>query len=326
MERKSGIKIIIGLGVGFVVCAAMILGFGLIEHLLDGTDRGSLNDEEYSYSDYSGEQIYYEGSYYVPKSSLETLLVLGIDASEERPDSEQSDFVALLILDKDDECFEVLHINRDTMVDIPVIDHYGEQHGTEYAQLALAHTYGADDRAQCRNTVVAVENLLYNINIDHFLSMTMDAVSIINDSVGGVTLELMDDFTFVDPSFTQGAVVTLKGDQALRYVQSRGQMEDSTNLRRMERQRQYIGALFEKLGNVSDDETTETLLDLSEKVYTDYTTDQLSRLKDRLEAYTYNGIVSLPGESVVGEFMEYHMDENAARAEIVRLFYEPLSE
>ena len=50
----------------------------------------------------------------------------------------------------------------------------------------------------CRYQAKAVSNLLYGVSIDHFCSVTMDAVAVINDAVGGVSVQVMDDMTMVD--------------------------------------------------------------------------------------------------------------------------------
>ncbi len=39
----------------------------------------------------------------------------------------------------------------------------------------------------------------------------MDAVAVINDAVGGVSVQVMDDMTMVDPSFVQGDGDTGRG-------------------------------------------------------------------------------------------------------------------
>ncbi len=77
----------------------------------------------------------------------------------------------------------------------------------------------------------------------------MDAVPIINDAVGGVTVTVLDDMTSADPALEKGAEVTLQGKQALTYVRTRRGLDDSTNLHRMERQRQYMGELYKGLIN-----------------------------------------------------------------------------
>lgn len=326
-QNNLTFKIVIASVCGVLLFAAAVFGFGLVEDLVDRLDSEAKdrNNEAFSYSDYSGEHVYYNGAYYAPKKNLETLLVLGIDTSEDRPNSTQSDFLALLILDKDQKSFNILYINRDTMAEIPKIDRYGDAYSSEFAQLALAHTYGADDRARCRNTVNAIETLLYDIKIDHFFSLTMDAVPALNDSVGGVTVQLLEDFTFLDESYVEGAVVTLRGKDALAYVRERGALQDSSNLSRMERQQQYISSFFDQFCAIEENTSLDTLLDVNRYLASDCTLDQLSKLLERMKSYTNNGYESLKGEAVVGaEFMEYYLDEQATRETVIRLFYTPI--
>ena len=59
------------------------------------------------------------------------------------------------------------------------------------------------------------------MTIDHYVALSMDAVPVINDAVGGVAVRCMDDLTAYDPSLTEGAEITLMGDQALYYVRAR---------------------------------------------------------------------------------------------------------
>jgi anionic cell wall polymer biosynthesis LytR-Cps2A-Psr (LCP) family protein len=151
----------------------------------------------------------------------------------------------------------------------------------------------------------------------------MDAVAILNDNVGGVTVQLMDDFTEWDASFVKDAVVTLMGEQALAYVQARGSLEDNTNLHRMERQQQYIAAFIEQLSGYEYENNVDTLMEVNEYLVSDCTIDQLSRMIERLGSYQYEGLVSPDGEAVKGsEFMEYYVDDKALQALVVEMFYE----
>ncbi len=302
---------------------ALIVSFGLYERAKNRSE----GEDEFFYSEYTGDRISFESEWYVPNDAVESILIMGIDqkedGSKDRQSSEQADFLALVIIDKEEKSYRILHLNRDTMTDIPQTDAFGEVYGHVKAQLTLAHTYGDDDKVRCRNTVNTVEKLLYGVNIDHYLSLTMDAVAILNDSIGGVRVQLMDDFTDLDASFVKDAVVTLKGEQALAYVQARGELEDSTNLHRMERQKQYIAALIEKLGAYDEDNTVETMMKVNEYLVSDCTVDQLSRMIERLGSYTFEGTVSPKGESVKGDrFMEHYVDEQALQALVIELFYE----
>ena len=106
------------------------------------------------------------------------------------------------------------------MTQIQILGVTEEPAGSFTGQLALAHTYGSGEEDSCENTVLAVSNLLYGMEIDHYVSLTMDGVALLNDLVGGVPVEVLDDFSGIDDSLVQGETVTLRGRQALTYVRS----------------------------------------------------------------------------------------------------------
>ena len=176
--------------------------------------------------------------------------------------------------------------------------------------------------------MLAVSNLLYGVEVDHYVSMTMDGVALLNDLVGGVTLEVLDDFSGIDDTLVQGETVTLQGQQALTYVRSRGGLEDSSNLHRMERQRQYLSALQGQLSSKAQSDegfTLEALLQLNEYLVSDCTVEQLSALGDNLAQYKVNDILTTQGEAQAGEeFMEFTVDETALQQLVLDVFYEPV--
>lgn len=281
-------------------------------------------------------QLYLNDICYVLNKNLETVLLIGVDKYEAQVqdesynNSQQADFLMLLIMDKEAETYTALHLNRDTMAEIPVLGVRGENAGTITGQLALAHTYGSGGQDSCRNTAEAVSNLLYGMKIDHYVAFTMDAVAKVNNLAGGVTVTVLDDLTSVSPAMQEGATVTLDGEMALAYVRTRYGLEDSSNLRRMERQRQYLKALQSALMTkmeTQEDFLIKTLESVSSYMVSDYTADQLSRIYDRLQLYTDSGIQSIAGEAVKGEeFMEFYPDETALKQQIIELFYVPLEE
>lgn len=281
------------------------------------------------------EITYYNGTAYAKREDLETVLLLGVDKFEgETPEgyvnNQQADFLLLLVMDKENETCTPIQLNRDTMTQIQILGVTGEPAGTFTGQLALAHTYGSGEEDSCENTVLAVENLLYGIEIDHYISLTMDGVALLNDLVGGVTVEVLDDFSGIDDSLVQGETVTLQGQQALTYVRSRGGMEDSSNLHRMERQRQYLSALQQQLKAAVQQEdgfTLDALLQLNEYMVSDCTVNQLSDLGDSLAAYQVSDILTTPGDAQEGEeFMEFTVDEDALQQLVMDVFYEPVEE
>lgn len=281
------------------------------------------------------EITYYNGTAYAKREDLETVLLLGVDKFEgETPEgylnNQQADFLLLLVMDKQHETCTPIQLNRDTMTEIQILGVTGEPAGTFTGQLALAHTYGSGEEDSCENTVLAVKNLLYGVGIDHYVSLTMDGVALLNDLVGGVTVEVLDDFSGIDDSLVQGETVTLKGQQALTYVRSRGGLEDSSNLHRMERQRQYLAALQQQLKAAVQQEdgfTLDALLQLNEYMVSDCTVEQLSDLGDSLAAYQVSDILTTPGDAQEGEeFMEFTVDEDALQQLVMDVFYEPVEE
>lgn len=288
-----------------------------------------------SYGDGTPEEelVYYNGGWYRPRKGLETILVIGVDQASEdsalyrEEHYEQSDFLMLLVIDQEAGHCTSIHINRDTMAEIRVLDDDTNEHlGTITGQLSLAHSYGNRPEARCKNTADAVSGLLYGIPIDHYLSLSMDGVAILNDLAGGVTLEVMDDLTGLDAALIQGETVTLRGQQALTYVRARQGLDDPTNLHRMERQRQYLEALQDQLTThleMDEEFITSALLELNDYMVSDCTIQQLDELVDMLWACASIDYLTLEGESDdSGKYVEYYLNDSAARELVMGLFYE----
>ena len=104
-------------------------------------------------------------------------------------------------------------------------------------------------------------------------------------------------------------------------------MGDKTNLSRMVRQRTYINALYEQMGEQlrTDSGFAARLASrLSDYSVSNLTTTELSNLADRLKDYRFDGIDTIPGEAVKGErFMEFYTDADALLALVVRCFFKP---
>ena len=74
-------------------------------------------------------------------------------------------------------------------------------------------------------------------------SAPADAVSVLNDAVGGVTVTTPQTFK----EFTKGETVTLYGESAETFVRNRDTSVLDSNNSRMERQRVYIESFFKTL-------------------------------------------------------------------------------
>ena len=316
-----------------MVCAVVVV-LGVLLGLLRGWEL--YHDGEHGFTEGMDEYLWYEGEAYQLRPRIETLLVIGLDTFDRETDETaytnnlRADFLLLLVFDHQQKTCAAIHLNRDAVTEITVLGIGGKKVGTVTEQLALAHTYGSGQEDSGRNTVRAVSGLLGGVSVDHYMSVTMEAVAVINDAVGGVTLTVQDDLSAFDPALQKGATVTLMGEQALTYVRSRQGLEESTNEARMARQRQYLDALYQAaVSRLSEpkDTAVDTLLTLSDTMISDMTTAKLDQLLDAVSEYEIEGSFSLEGESKVGkQFMEFYPDEDALTRLVLALFYDSVSE
>lgn len=276
------------------------------------------------------ERLTYAGQEYVLRDNVETLLVLGLDTYEmEQTESynnqQQADFLMLLVMDNENKTCKAIHINRDTMVDMSVLGVAGERVGTVNKQIALSHTYGNGREVSCRNTANAVSGLL-GVEVDHYLSITMSAVPVYNDLVGGVTVEILDDFTGFDAAMVKGETVSLTGEQALLYVRSRQGLDDPTNQQRMKRQKQYLEGLYEssrRCVEQQEDFVSKAGLAMADYMVSDCSGNKLESLLTRFTEHELDDILNITGETVVGEeFMEFYPDEDSVMQTVIDCFYQ----
>ncbi len=313
--------IVIGLAVAFLITAALMI----IE--IWENRRGRFPE-----SDLESGVVAYEGQDYVLKDNIETFLVLGLDkyeGTDSQNNGNQADFLMLFVFDDNTQQCTAIQINRDTMANVNRLDVGGNKIDTTVEQIALAYNYIYADSAKksSRNVADSVEDLLMGIPVQHYITLTMDSVAVMNDLVGGVEVTVLDDFTGIDDTLVEGETVTLKGEQALRYVRTRYGLEDSTNSTRMERQQQYINALYDKTMSciAEDDEFVITLVDTMDDYATyDISDFRLKELAEKFDEYEFLGIRDIEGETQLGdEFIEFYPDEASIWEIVIDLFYTP---
>ena len=273
-----------------------------------------------------------DGVDYFPRQDITTVLVLGIDREGPAEDSGSyqnpgaADLAMVLVFDQLERTCSVLQLNRDTMLHMPVLGLEGREAGTAFGQLALSYTYGSGLADSCENTCKTISDFLYGIRIDYYVAMHMDAIPIFNDAVGGVTVEVTEDFSHIDPNIPVGTV-KLMGDQAVTFVRTRKGLGDQLNISRIDRQQAYargfLAAFREK-----QTQGTGFMLDAyeaaSDYLITNCSSNTIVTLVDRYGDYTVEEIVSPPGENVRGEeYYEFYADPDALDEIIIRLFYAP---
>ena len=273
-----------------------------------------------------------DGVEYFPRQDITVMMVLGIDvegpvqSSNYYRNSGSADSVMLLVFDEATEECTVLYLNRDTMLTMDVLGVRGEYAGTTYGQLALAHTYGTGLEDSCVNMKNTLMNFLHGMTIDYYVAMNMDAIPILNDAVGGVTVNVKDDFSQVNPSITMGEL-TLQGDQVIDYVRTRKDVGDQKNVTRMARQREYVNGFLKALDE-KEHEDIEFAARLYEKlapyVVTDCSVETLSKTISHYLDYKLLGAVTPEGDNRIEDgHYAFYTDEEKLDALVIDLFYRP---
>ncbi len=277
------------------------------------------------------DRIEYEGQKYRLNDDVQTFLVLGLDKMKDDDKEEsfsndkQADFLLLYVFDNSTKRYVAVHINRDTMAEMNILDIAGNKIRTETRQIALAHNQGNGGKVSCRNVADSVSKLLNGVKITNYLSVTMDAVPVYNDLLGGVEVTVLDDFSGIDDTLVKGETVTLMGEHALTYVRTRYGLEDSSNSTRMERQKQYVSAAMNKTSlKMSSDEAfiVDASVKMSDYIVSDRTVEELQMLAEKINKYEFDGIKTISGESKAGErYIEFYPDKSSVDELVIELFY-----
>ena len=273
-----------------------------------------------------------DGVEYFPRQDITVMMVLGIDvegpveSSGYYRNKGSADSVMLLIFDETDESCNVLYLNRDTMLTMDVLGVRGEYAGTFYGQLALAHTYGSGLEDSCVNMKNTLMNFLPGLSIDYYVAMNMDAIPILNDAVGGVTVNVTDDFSMVNPSITMGEL-TLHGDQVIDYVRTRKDVGDQKNVTRMARQREYVNGFLYAL-DAKEHEDIDFAVHIYEQlapyIVTDCSVETLSKIINHYLEYELKDAITPEGDNlIVDGHYAFYADEEKLDALCVELFYRP---
>lgn len=321
----------IAAGIVLLYCVILLATHYIDQSLSTSTDSNSYGDLSERFS--SGYSINYNGRVYeYREKQLVNILLLGIDSRSDSQYSDgsygsQADFVMLLCIDKKEKSITPIHIDRDTMTDVPIYGPFGDPAGNRVMQLCLAQAYGNDVAEGSRNTEKAVSDLMKGIPVDYYVAMYLDGISTFNDALGGVMVTLEDDFSQLDPEMVKGKTIRLQGKQAEIFVRNRREVSDGTNAMRMSRQRLYMNeALPMFLERTSSD--LDFIGNLYDSMSSDLTTDMergfLINEVYKYSKYTCGDILTLAGTHCIGDdgFVEFYPDEQSLNTLVLDTFFE----
>lgn len=287
--------------------------------------------EEKQYAD----TIEYNGRTYRRNSYVKAILCMGIDRRHDFEGTNttgfggQADALMLIAQDTARNQVKILAIPRDTMTEVTYTDIQGNEIGKNIDHLTMGFSFGDGQKKSCEYMQDAVSTFLFDMKIDHYLAMNMTAISILNDTVGGVTVTVeTDGMEKTDPAFVKGATVRLEGSQAEKFVRFRDTKVDFSAMTRMSQQQQFV-IQFEKAVAEASKTNSNVVSDMFDAIQEDMYTDmnKAQYLKIALDTMQNQSIVSgdfetIQGESKLGQLHdEFYPDMDQTKQTILDLFY-----
>ncbi|MEE1282552.1 MAG: LCP family protein, partial [Acutalibacteraceae bacterium] len=338
-KKKPIFKVFAGIA-ATVISLLLIVSITLT--VLVSTGRKSLTDNNENTkvttpktATVEGEYVVYDGKKYKYNNKVTTILFSGIDKHTDEHDEEvfgtagQADSIFVMALNTETGKYKLMAVSRDTMVDVNIVDVNGNFKETKKMQLCLAHAYGDGKEISNENLKASVSRVFFGIPINSYISIDIDAIYALNDAVGGVNVDVIEDLSHRDPALVKGANVTLTGRQAEIYVRARDVRGDANqNNLRMERQLSYVTSFIEQSIAMTKSDI-KTPINLFNEI-TPYTRTDIapSEITYLASAFLNSGFsveenyIKVPGKAVAGEeYAEYYTDTDKFFKIILDTYY-----
>ena len=284
-------KFIIG---AFIVLAVVLVAVGVYIYGLFNTFEQGVSD---SYEATDRERSDLRMEEVDPNLDSFTVLIMGIDESETRSESEglesdgfRTDTMILATFDKDEDDIKLVSIPRDTLTYFPDENYYDK--------ITHAHRNGGPE-----SSMLAVEGLL-NVPVDYYIRVSMPAVVDVVDALGGVDFDV--PFDMESPtSLDRGTIEieegeqTLNGEEALGVIRNR---DVDTDLGRGNRQLEMVEAIMQKAKSTGALTKIDDLIEVvADNVRHDMSSDTI---RDLASYYAFNSI-EFDNTQIVGEDFWY---------------------
>jgi LCP family protein required for cell wall assembly len=282
----------------------------------------------------NGMYVVYNGVQYKYNENIASILCMGIDretlgnVDDHIGTGGSADALFLITIDTETGDTNLVNISRETMTDIGIYSTDGNYIETENAQICLAYAYGDGAETSCRNELVAVKQLFYNIPINSYLSMDLQGISVINDAIGGITVVSPETIG----TFVAGETYNLRGSQAQSFVRDRTHATVEGNNLRMERQKVYLESFASSLiSKTKSDITTPINIFNAAQPYicTNLDASKVTHLAITAIRGGYNEfeIKTVPGKVKQGdEYAEFYVNEDDFYELFLELFYNPVDD
>lgn len=298
----------------------------------------SITAPEEASSEDDGKTIVYNGAKYKYNEDNINILFMGVDRDMQDTgekvigENGQADVLIWAALDSKTGHLSLINISRDAMVDVNKYNVEDKYLGTDKMQLCLAYSYGDGKEKSCENTLQSVSRLMYGMPINAYVAIDYSAIAPLNDAIGGVTVNVLEDLTRSDSALKAGETVTLHGEQAQTYVRSRNTEVLDSNNQRMERQKQYIDAFLQQaISQTRKNLTLPVTLynDVSDYMVTNISASEVTHLATLMIQNGVSGgdILTVPGEVTQGDvYAEFNPDDKELYKLILSVFYKEIKQ
>lgn len=298
----------------------------------------SITAPEEASSDDDGKTIVYNGTKYKYNEDNINILFMGVDRDMQDTgekvigENGQADVLIWAALDSKTGQLSLINISRDAMVDVNKYNVEDKYLGTEKMQICLAYSYGDGKEKSCENTLQSVSRLMYGMPVNAYVAIDYSAIAPLNDAIGGVTVNVLEDLTQSDSALKAGETVTLHGKQAQTYVRSRNTEVLDSNNQRMERQKQYIDAFLQQAINQTKKNLTLPVTlynDVSDYMVTNISASEVTHLATLMIQNGVSGgdILTVPGEVTQGDvYAEFTPDDKELYKLILSVFYKEIKQ
>lgn len=288
--------------------------------------------------------IAYDGKIYEYNEDTINLLFLGIDqhgflqkeTDYSNWESGQADAIFVLSLNPTDKTMKIVAIPRNSMVELNIYDANGMIANQIRNQICLQYGYAGGGKNGMEEMKRAVSEVLYDLPIHGVTVIAYDAISMLNDMIGGVDVVVLEDITQYDPIMVQGENVHLMGEHAYLYVQYRDVTKVGSPTARLQRQKQYLSAFVEQAKIRAKQNiliVTDMYRGLEDYMKTDITLDEAVYLATEVLDYSFdlNSIFLLAGKDCTTSFIsedgtedfydDYELDEENLKKTVIDVFY-----
>ncbi|RNL82347.1 LCP family protein [Halostreptopolyspora alba] len=220
-----------------VICSSLT-AYGFAHNLY-----GNLNQESVDTDSFGDRPSKVEGT--------QNILIVGSDirdgenAEYGSEEGERPDTLAIAHVSPEQETATLVNLPRDSIVQLPACEATGDKPGqnAHEAMIGVAMNNGG---MQC--LWKAVEQLT-DIHIDHFVRVDFVGFKDMVNAIGGIPVCVPQPIDDPDAGHLKldAGEQTLNGEEALGYVRSRKGQGDGSDLSRIKRQQEFMGAMLKKV-------------------------------------------------------------------------------